>query len=59
MSFVERFIVQFPDFRQYAKYAFWAARRRPLYYFYFDRKCPERPERCIYIYIYIYQAYTA
>ena len=24
-------------------YIFWAAGRRPLYYFYFDRKCPERP----------------
>ena len=28
--------------------------RAALYCFYFHRKCPERPERCLYIYIYIY-----
>ena len=29
-------------------------RKADLYCFYFHRKCPERPERCLYIYIYIY-----
>ena len=34
---------------------FLGRQRRPLYCFYFHRKCPERPERCQYIYIYICQ----
>ena len=33
---------------------FLGRQRRPLYCFYFHRKCPERPERCQYIYVYIY-----
>ena len=33
---------------------FLGRRKAALYCFYFHRKCPERPERCLYIYIYIY-----
>ena len=33
---------------------FLGRRKAALYCFYFHRKCPERPERCQYIYIYIY-----
>ena len=44
-------------------FVFYLGRRKAaLYCFYFHRKCPERPERCldiyIYIYIYIYMSTT-
>ena len=38
----------------YSKRFFLGRRKAALYCFYFHRKCPERPERCLDIYIYIY-----
>ena len=40
---------------KYAEKGLFLGRRKvALYCFYLHRKCPERPERCLYIYIYIY-----